>query len=58
MTVYEYRRKHPDCEYCKNMCRPFDRCLATNQKMSKRTARKCPCYAAEGWEERGMRHDR
>ena len=49
MTVTEYREKHPHCEYCDNRIPPFDICLATNKKISKRQAKKCPCYKAQPW---------
>lgn len=49
MTVTEYRTKYPSCEYCRNRMRPFDRCIATNKRISKRTAKKCPCYVPEEW---------
>ena len=44
MTVNEYRKKHPDCEYCKHSTRPVHTCLALNKRKSKRRAKKCPCY--------------
>lgn len=48
MTVKEYREKHPRCEYCLHNYARFPstlfRCPATEQRMSKRTAKKCPCY--------------
>lgn len=49
MTVTEYRKKNPDCEYCKHRIPPFSTCKATNKRMSKRQAKKCPCYEAEEW---------
>ena len=49
MTVTEYREKNPDCKYCKHRIPPFSICQATNKKMSKRQAKKCPCYEAEKW---------
>lgn len=49
MTVYEYRKKHPDCRYCKHRMPTFDDCYALNKRMSKRTAKKCPCYVPEEW---------
>lgn len=49
MTVFEYRKEHPDCEYCKNRIPPFDVCVATNKKMNKITAKKCPCFVPEEW---------
>ena len=49
MTVTEYRKSHPDCAYCYNRIRPFERCLATNKIMSTQTAKKCPCYVPEKW---------
>lgn len=49
MKVIEYRMMHPNCKYCKNRMWPFERCAATNQKMSKRVAKRCPCYVPEKW---------
>lgn len=50
MTVTEYRKKYPNCEYCKHKLSGFIyTCSATGQKLSKRTAKKCPCYEAETW---------
>ena len=49
MTINEYREKHPDCEYCHNHIHPFDKCIATNKRMSKTTAKHCPCYVPEPW---------
>lgn len=58
MTVFEYRQKNPDCEYCVHQQRPFDTCLATNKRMGKTTAKKCPCYIPETWKyEKGGRTD-
>ena len=39
LTVNEYREKHPDCEYCLHRARPFDKCIALNKRMGKRTAK-------------------
>lgn len=50
MTVYEYRKKHPDCGYCHHRNPPFDYCSATNKRTSKKTAKKCPCYVPEKWD--------
>ena len=50
MTVYEYRKKHPDCGYCHHRIPPFDNCCATNKRMSKKTAKKCPCYVPKKWD--------
>ena len=45
MTVKEYRELHPNCEYCNHNIPPsYSRCPATGKHMSKRTAKKCPCY--------------
>ncbi len=45
MTVKEYREKHPNCSYCNHQAHSSDfRCPATKLIMSKRTAKKCPCY--------------
>ena len=52
MTVKEYREKHPNCKYCKNwMCMDSYgyECSATRKRMTKRTAKKCPCYVPEKW---------
>ena len=51
MTVSEYRRKHPDCEYCKNRIPLFENCIAINKPIvwGKRRAKKCPCYVPEKW---------
>ena len=52
MTVKEYREKYPNCKYCKNwMCMDGygDECSATRKRMTKRTAKKCPCYVPEKW---------
>lgn len=49
MTVKEYREKHPDCEYCHHRVQPFFNCIALNKRMSKRTAKKCPCYVPTKW---------
>ena len=49
MTVLEYRQKHPDCEYCHHNVPPFDVCLATNKRKSKRRAKKCSLYIPEKW---------
>lgn len=50
MTIKEYREKHPNCKYCLNRAdAPFKRCNATNKVMSKRTAKKCPCYRPQVW---------
>ena len=50
MKVTEYRRKHPNCGYCYHMIgRPGNTCWATGKTMSKRTAKKCPCYVPEKW---------
>lgn len=59
MTVHEYRKNYPDCEYCKHRIPPFDVCQATNKRMRKRTAKKCPCYAPEEWafEKKGVMSD-
>lgn len=40
MTITEYRKKNPDCKYCKHRIPPFSICLATNKKMSKKQAKK------------------
>ena len=50
MTVTEYRRKYPDCEYCRHRTPPFNTCLAINKRISKRQAKKCPCYEPEKWQ--------
>ena len=51
MTVNEYRKKHPDCQYCDQRIPPFSDCIcvATNKRMSKRRAKKCPCYVPQEW---------
>ena len=49
MTVTEYREKHPDCKYCKHRGYSNYICIATGKKISNRTAKKCPCYAAVKW---------
>lgn len=49
MTVLEYRQKHPDCGYCHHKVPGFDICLATNERMSRKRAKKCPCYVPEKW---------
>lgn len=52
MTVKEYREKYPDCCYCKNWMLGDSyghRCSAINKIMTKRTAKKCPCYVPEKW---------
>jgi hypothetical protein len=49
MTVKEYREKHPNCQYCNHRTWGMDRCSATDKRMSKRTAKKCPCYIPEKW---------
>lgn len=51
MTVNEYREKHPDCEYCKHHYGGFDKCIATNKRMNKRTAKKCRCYKPDKFTE-------
>ena len=38
VTVTEYRKKNPDCEYCKHKIPPFNICKAVNKKMSKKQA--------------------
>lgn len=48
MTVTEYRVKYPDCRYCKHRTGDY-MCKATEKRMSKRTAQKCPCYVASEW---------
>lgn len=49
MTVIEYRKNNPDCQYCRHRIFPYDTCLATNKKISKRRAKKCPCYIPAEW---------
>lgn len=49
MTVKEYREKYPNCRYCRHRLNGLDTCSATDQKMSKRTAKKCPCYEPDKW---------
>lgn len=50
MKVTEYRRKHPNCKYCAHYGGWMSyKCDATQKKMSKRTAKKCPCYVPEKW---------
>ena len=49
MTVKEYREKYPNCKYCNHRMLGFDNCQATGKRMSKRTAKKCPCYIPETW---------
>ena len=53
MTVKEYREKSPNCKYCHHCAYragvPLERCDATNKVMSKRTAKKCPCYVPKSW---------
>ena len=49
MTVTEYRKKHPNCRYCEHESHWFGRCRATLKRMTKRTAKKCPCYKAKQW---------
>lgn len=49
MTVTEYRTHHPDCAYCKNKSFGSEFCSAINKKMSKRQAKRCPCYTPMGW---------
>lgn len=52
MTVKEYREKHPNCRYCKNWMYGDSygyECSATRKRMTRRTAKKCPCYVPEKW---------
>lgn len=49
MTVTEYREKYPNCYYCKHQIGGLSKCVATEKKISKRTAKKCPCYEPEKW---------
>lgn len=50
MTVKEYREKHPNCKYCKNRMSGEDyECSATGKRITKRTAKKCPCYIPIIW---------
>lgn len=49
MTVTEYRETHPNCEYCKHRGFSDFICYATQKKLSKRTAKKCPCYTPVKW---------
>lgn len=49
MTVYEYRTKNPNCIYCRHSNDYSYLCKATGKKISKRTARKCPCYEPMEW---------
>ena len=49
MTVKEYREKNPNCCYCNHRSMSMDYCSATQKKMSKRTAKKCPCYTPKKW---------
>ena len=53
MTVKEYRIEHPNCKYCHHNTIqagvPFEKCDATHKVMSKRTAKKCPCYIPKVW---------
>ena len=61
MTVDEYRKKHPNCEYCNHRIPPFEFCLATNKRMGKLRAQKCPCYVPKKWgygtDKKGVRGD-
>lgn len=49
MTVTEYRETHPNCEYCKHGEGALYNCPATRKRMSKRRAKKCPCYTPRRW---------
>lgn len=49
LTVTLYREKNPNCEYCEHKGYALKYCPATKKKMSKRTAKKCPCYTPEKW---------
>ena len=49
MTIDEYREKHPDCEYCSHRLWGALTCPAINKTMSKRRARRCPCYIPKKW---------
>lgn len=49
MTIKEYREQNPNCSYCRHRINGLDTCAATEQKMSKRTAKKCPCYEPDKW---------
>lgn len=49
MTVYEYRKKYPKCEYCFHREPGFQFCFAVRKPMKKRTAEKCPCYIPTEW---------
>lgn len=50
MTVKEYREKHPNCGYCVHKTYgSYLTCDATLKRMSKGTAKKCPCYVPAEW---------
>lgn len=50
MTIDEYRKKHPDCEYCNHRIPHFSCCLAINKYgLGRLRARTCPCYVPEKW---------
>lgn len=49
MTVFEYRQKHPKCDYCYNRIQPFETCQATGKIFFPWTAKKCPCYRPKKW---------
>ena len=50
MMIYEYRKKHPNCEYCHHNIPPsYSICGATHKRIGKRTAKKCPCYVPRRW---------
>lgn len=49
MKVFEYRKKHPNCEYCEHRFMGFDKCIATQKAIRPMTARKCPCYKPKKW---------
>ena len=49
MTVDEYRKKYPNCNYCVHRVPGLCTCLATEKKMSEKTAKSCPCYIAKKW---------
>lgn len=57
MTVYEYRKKHPKCEYCHHRIPGCTFCTATYKSMKKRTAKKCPCYVPESYGPEKCRYD-
>ena len=52
MTVKEYREKYPNCKYCNHWMLGDEygyACSATMKRMTKGTAKKCPCYVPAKW---------